>query len=581
MPVVRSLGRGNYTVVGIVGVVLVLASLAQSFGLLASWQEAVWDRFFIARAAPNDIVIIGIDDESIAALGGWPFARATFVTALSHLGAPKSVGIDVAFVDPSPRGAGDDQALANFLTRSAFPVVLPLQYDDRGGKIISPLALFSAQTNEGYVNVILEHGGVVRRFLPQRGSTESFAVALIAAEASAPSYPSTVRIDYQGKEKTFLTIPFIDVYRGTAPTSLFDNNIVLIGVTAKDLHDTLQTPLGTLPGVEVHANALNTLQKGRYFTDLPFFVVLVCMLVLCTLAALTVVRVKRLPILLGLLLLELIVPNLLAALAFSRHILVPNLSISVAFLVVTGGLLIYQYGLESREKRRIRHTFQYYLMPEVIDQLVAHPEKLRLGGEERVMTVLFSDIRGFTAISEALSAEGLTALVNEYLTLMTDCIMERHGLVDKYIGDAIMAFWGAPLENTLQASDAAHCVLDMAAALTKANGEWKARALPPINIGIGLNTGKVIVGNMGSAKRFNYTVMGDEVNLSSRLQGLNKEYGTQCIESESTRDAIVDDPTFCIRELDVVVVKGKTAPKKIFELVTGGMTDARRALLGG
>jgi adenylate cyclase len=217
-------------------------------------------------------------------------------------------------------------------------------------------------------------------------------------------------------------------------------------------------------------------------------------------------------------------------------------------------------------------------MPDVIDDLKNNPHKLKLGGEKRTVTILFSDIRGFTTISEKLSPAELTRVINEYLTAMTDIIMDHKGLVDKYIGDAIMAFWGAPVENTNQAEDAGNAVIAMSDKLKELNIEWKTRGIPEINIGVGLNKGEVIVGNMGSEKRFNYTIMGDEVNFCSRLEGLTKKYGVECLISESMADGIInskeiDKQDFLIREMDTVIVKGKKEPKKIFELITNTASE--------
>lgn len=213
--------------------------------------------------------------------------------------------------------------------------------------------------------------------------------------------------------------------------------------------------------------------------------------------------------------------------------------------------------------------FQLYLMPEVIDELAEHPELLSLGGQEKTLTILFCDIRGFTTLSEGLSPPELTSLINEYLTAMTDAIMETGGLVDKYIGDAVMAFWGAPLPNLLQESAACRGALAMMSSLDKLNSDLLKRGKKPIHIGIGISTGEVVVGNMGSSKRFNYTVMGDEVNFASRLEGLTKAYGITCVIGERTAKAISGDTSFTLRELDFVMVKGKKEPRTIYQLFTG------------
>ncbi|MBI4088991.1 CHASE2 domain-containing protein, partial [Candidatus Kaiserbacteria bacterium] len=395
-----------------------IAGASQYFGLLASWQERVFDRFFTTQTAPSDIVIVGIDDQSILALGGWPLARKDFATVLTNLGEPRAVGIDVAFADPSARGPADDAALVSALTRSTRPVVLATQYDDRGGKLVRPLPALASRAQEGYANMLVDADGIVRAFTPVRADTVSFSAALLK-NTSQTAFPEVVRINWRGPSGSFLTLPFIDVYRGVVPLNPFAGKTVLIGATAKDLHDTLATPVGFLSGIEVHANALATLESGNFFEDVPEPLMLALILLAAYLAAATILFVSRLVPLILLLAAEFIAMNLASIALFSAHMRLPTLSLSLAFLLSAGFTFIYQYLNESREKRQIRKMFQYYLMPEVIEELAAHPERLSLGGQEKTLTMLFCDIRGFTTLSEGLSPSELTALINEYLTAMT------------------------------------------------------------------------------------------------------------------------------------------------------------------
>ena len=201
----------------------------------------------------------------------------------------------------------------------------------------------------------------------------------------------------------------------------------------------------------------------------------------------------------------------------------------------------------------------------VVNEILRDPAKLKLGGEKKELSVLFSDIRGFTTLAEDMEPETLVSLLNEYLTEMTEVVFEFDGLLDKYIGDAIMAVWGAPLEQADHPLRACRTALKMLDRLTKMQQKWEAEGTPRLDIGIGLNTGTMVVGNMGSDRRFDYTVMGDSVNLASRLEGINKEYGTQVMISEFTYERVKED--FFCRELDAVRVKGKERPVKIFELM--------------
>jgi adenylate cyclase len=245
----------------------------------------------------------------------------------------------------------------------------------------------------------------------------------------------------------------------------------------------------------------------------------------------------------------------------------PLLAIGLTYSAIS----VQHYVVEEGEKRKIRDAFGLYLSPHLARLVSERPEMLALGGEKRELTVLFSDIRGFTTMSEQLEPEALVELLNEYFGKMTDVIFSQDGTLDKYIGDAIMAVWGAPVPQSDHALRACRAAVGMVSALGALVADWRQRGLPELDIGIGINTGPMVVGNMGSARRLSYTVIGDNVNLGSRLEGLNKMYGSHIIASEATvqaaRGALV------ARELDLVRVKGKRLPVRIYEIL--GMADER------
>jgi len=226
---------------------------------------------------------------------------------------------------------------------------------------------------------------------------------------------------------------------------------------------------------------------------------------------------------------------------------------------------VQHYVVEEAEKRKIRNAFGLYLPPTLATLVSEHPEMLKLGGDKRELTVMFSDIRGFTTLSEGLEPEALVELLNEFLGAMTEVIFGSEGTLDKYIGDAIMAVWGAPIPQSDHAARACLAALGMVERLRVLAAQWAQRGLPRLSIGIGLNTGPMVVGNMGSARRLSYTVIGDNVNLASRLEGLNKMYGSGIIASESTLRAAAN--IVVARELDLVRVKGKKLPVRIFEIL--------------
>ncbi|MBI4086992.1 adenylate/guanylate cyclase domain-containing protein [Candidatus Kaiserbacteria bacterium] len=560
----------------IVAASAVLSTALFWYGTFDSWQEKLLDRFFVTKEPGHNIVIIGIDERSIDEVGPWPWPRATLGKLLEGAQDAALIGVDISMSDASRAGTADDAAFATVLARMPSRVVLPVQVSERGRIITEPLALFGERAREGFINVSPDSDSIVRRAPAALGEYPSFAHALVSDDT-----PSRYRIDYRGPEGTFLTVPASEVLRGTIPARVFADAIVLVGATAPSLNDTVLTPFGEMPGVEFHANNVATILDGAFYTErsLPWSL---GMIVLVHAAVLACILYIRRFLYLGLALVGVLATLFLGSIAlFIHYIVLPVLYAAVGYALSLVTTLSFQYLTESKEKRFIRNSFQYYLTPDVIDEIIRDPGQLALGGVVKKITVFFSDIRGFTAISEGLSPAELTQLLNEYLTAMTDIVMDEHGVVDKYIGDAVMAFWGAPLENAHQARDACRAAVKMSRTLAELNVGWEARGQKPMRIGMGINLGDLVVGNMGSQKRFNYTLMGDEVNFASRLEGLTKYYGVECLISESVQREIADVPECVTRELDTVVVKGKTEPKKIFELVTrplGGRTRKAHAL---
>jgi adenylate cyclase len=249
----------------------------------------------------------------------------------------------------------------------------------------------------------------------------------------------------------------------------------------------------------------------------------------------------------------------------SKGLWLSNIYPCINLVLAYSGTAMRHYVKEEREKRHIRKTFSLYVPHSVVTEMLANPDRLRLGGEKKELSILFSDIRGFTTLSEERPAEELVPELNNYLTHMTEVVFNHKGTLDKYIGDAIMALFGAPLPQDDHAFRACATALDMMNVLAKLQKEWRIRNLPVFEIGIGINTGLAVIGNMGSERRFDYTAIGDNVNLASRLEGLTKQYGVSILVSESTWEAAKDG--FAAREIDTVCVKGKTEPVKIYQLL--------------
>ncbi len=376
-------------------------------------------------------------------------------------------------------------------------------------------------------------------------------------------------INYRGPQKTFPHYSATDVIHGRVPQKAFGGKIALVGATAIGIYDLRVTPFEHVyPGLEIHANVIDSILQGQFLYR-PNWMTLVDIMVIAVVGLFLGALLPRFKAHWGALVGGAFFLSVLAlgqSLFESQgvwmNLTYPSLNLILIYLGVTG----YRYMTEEKEKKKIRGAFQYYLTASVVEEMLRNPDKLKLGGEKKDLTVLFSDIRGFTSISERMPPDGLVKFLNEYLTKMTDIVFKYDGLLDKYMGDAIMAIWGAPLDQPDHVRRACLTALDMVEELHRLQKKWSAEGMPFLNIGIGVNAGPMVVGNMGSDRRFDYTVMGDSVNLGSRLEGLNKLYGTNIIVSEMAYYRVRDE--FWGRELDLVRVKGKDQPVKIYELLS-------------
>lgn len=378
-------------------------------------------------------------------------------------------------------------------------------------------------------------------------------------------------INFRGKMgDTYPYVSMVSVVRGETPAGFFRDKIVLVGATALGIADIRATPYGRLdsPGVEIRANAIDNilhhdfLERGALQNLVDEGMIFLFGVPLGLWLAVVRPRWTWFSILL-------LVPfSLGVTYAFSRGWWL-NAVMPALFTLVPNTIFVslYRILVEEREKRRIRGAFQQYLSPEVIRRLLDNPALVNPRKVE--ITIIFSDIRGFTALSEKLDAQQLAALLNHYLTEMTRIVFQHRGTLDKYIGDALMAFWGAPFEEPGHAGRACRSALEMLARLDSLQGQWRAQGHPVFDIGVGIHTGVAAVGNMGSQLRYGYTAVGDSVNLSSRLEGLNKLYGTRILATESTvhKAAEHGERSLLFRELDLIRVKGKQEPVLIYELM--------------
>ncbi len=376
-------------------------------------------------------------------------------------------------------------------------------------------------------------------------------------------------VNYIGGSGSFQHYPYyLFANDGTMEgnTSL-TNKILLIAAyavagVATDEH---KSPYGATFGIEHHANALNTILNQDFLFKLSDLQNILIMLFIALLVGFITPKMSIGPSLVTTVVF-LLAYSVLSYILFDYFSIITALATPVIQTAITYSMLVtYRVVNEQQEKKYIRQTFSKFVSKSVVDELLKDPSKIKLGGDKKILTVLFSDIRGFTSISERLTPEELVEHLNIYLQSMTDIIIKYYGTLDKYIGDAVMAFWGAPIEMEDHALNACKASIEMMDALKEMNKKWEIENKPILEIGIGINTGDMIVGNMGSAARMDYTLMGDNVNLGSRLEGTNKFYKTHIIISEFTYQYVRDQ--VIVRELDLIRVKGKALPVKIYELM--------------
>lgn len=589
-----------------------------------------YDNLFLlsgSRPVSNDIVIVEIDQNTYDSIesASYPYPRDYHAHLVDNLFAAGAcmVLFDIQFdVERDPQ---QDAALMNVCAAHKADLVLAgkVEIDQRGShtmeRIIPPMKpLLWSGAPWGVVNIRNDGDGFVRRYtLFQRYSGQEYYSLGVVAMALLHNPPDslqkaishnprslTVRdslgnvvlrlpkdgfntslIHYFGPAKTFTRIPYyqvlddsgfdisdfdLDAYENyILPENAVKDKIVLIGSTLEEDHDYFSTPFYSelMPGVEIHANFLEMCLKGDWLRRFSFWWMLVIELALL-LAAYAVFSRVRPSITIIVTVAFAVVWALLTWWLFAHRSLVlplfeAPLLMGVLYLIT----LIMHYVRTFREKKQIRSAFQQYMAPELVNELLKSPEHLQYGGRQQEISVLFSDIRSFTTYTESHEATETVAQLREYLTAMVDIIIKHCGILDKFVGDEIMALFGTPLPMQNHALAACRTALDMRRKLTEMQEAWVAAGKDPFEIGIGINTALVTVGNLGSEQIFDYTAIGDGINLGARLEALNKNYETQnkIIISEFTLEQIKDVAE--VRYLDDVKVKGKNLSVKIYELI--------------
>ncbi|MHB9118509.1 MAG: CHASE2 domain-containing protein [Burkholderiales bacterium] len=585
------------------------ALLALLIELSGAWQALelkLFDRMVVATA-PNrvdmPITLVGIDEPSFAELKQqWPWPRSLHAKLLDNLreAGVAAVGFDVVFAEPS--SPQEDAAFAQAIRKSGNVVLAAdLVYSETNGTRqwlrVEPYKTFvEAGAVPGFASVQLDPDGVQRKVPVVRDAF--WREVLVQLDKAHPGvvaqFDATpdMRIRYLGGPHTFNYIPYYqlldpDKYLPPNWKDYLKDNIVLIGRNLKATTevgsaqaDMFQTPFlaasnELMPGVEIHANLIADMAGGTVIREAPAS--WKWLLWLAT-AALSLLLMRRWqPVKSGVAGLVLIaaIGGGDFALFSQKLIWLPAAS---ALLTVT---LIYlaqggvAYFLEQRQRRQIKRAFSMYVAPAVVEEVIAHPELLKLGGERRDLTLLFTDLAGFTSISEALDAEQVANILNRHLTEMTEIVLRYHGTVDKFIGDAVMAFWGAPIPDAEQSLHAVKAAVEMQEKIAAMREEVAAAGGPDLHMRIGVHRGECIVGNMGGDNRFDYTAIGDTVNLASRLEGVNKVYNTGILLSETVAEAVAGQ--LALRQVDTVRVKGKHVGVEIFTPCPDASLAARTA----
>lgn len=611
-----------FNFIGLGTIIAAITYMLVSQGLLIGQQKSIQNIYYDLDSASDQIVIVAIDEkslkeENLGPLTGW--TRANYADAIKKLNiaGASAIGIDITFPDSSPHGIGDDQTFANTI-KTYDNVVLAARYYFENGERKSDFpndTLLSVNPDLGWINVQLDSDGFVRMipiFAPTKTDfVEAFSLALARKHMDAP--PDNYRVvnnEFNFSERTVIPtitvrdsdtnqevylmyvnyfaqpykyqhISFSDVLaedfsdgRGNAID--LENRIVIIGPTAIDLQDDYLSPVSEgirMPGAEIHANSVQTLITKEFLRDqsrLSLWLMLAGILVV-NMFLFAVLKVRYA---VPLFILEVFGIMVAGIMLYEEKRIFLNVVYPwfVMFTTFVGSYLL-RFILEQKERKFIEGAFGHYVNKDVVKQIIKDPNMLELGGSKKEITVFFSDIEGFTTLSEKMEPVELVGFLNEYLKEMTEIILTHEGTLDKYEGDAVMAFWGAPIPQKDHAIKACTAALDNQKKLAELREEWKKEGKPEVHVRIGINTGEAVVGNMGSENRFDYTAMGDNVNLGSRLEGINKQYGTNLIISEQTYEIVKDE--FVCRELDLIRVKGKSHPVRIFELVAkkGEVTD--------
>ena len=592
--------------------VLLTVKLANPY-LVESTRLKFYDYLMLGSPTQSEqIVVANIGEKAIEKYGQWPFPREVHSKIISDLYGANAGIVGTTILMPEPDRMGTDGSLVN--TLKSHPVVLSQTVSDSCSRVSATIRrtgvavvgdgeateflpqypcvlsniplLQEAAAGVGVTSTLPETDGVVRRVpLLAQSSGEyypAFALEMLRVAAGDPSYqakvnqtgvealriPSfeTIKTDEYGRTFINPNYRFQSVEIGADPLPDLKGKIVILGVTAAGLNNPVATPSGAQHPHQLQASLLETLIKGDS-VSIPNWVGLVDLVafVVLSLSIIILSRVRYSIVWIGILLVGYVYAPIYL---FTHSMILFDISFNIlAALVIYLHIYTVKFISEYLQKQQIKKQFGTYLSPDLVAQLQRQPELLQLGGTEQELSIMFTDVRGFTTISEhyGKNVQGLTQIMNRYMTAMTKAILENKGTLDKYIGDAQMAFWNAPVNNQDHALDAVKTAFQMMSSLEEFNAEITKEGIPAFGMGLGINTDTVVVGNMGSDQRFDYTCLGDGVNLAARLEGQSKPYGVKIVIGPKTAKYVRE--TYQVVELDLLAVKGKTEPATIFTVL--------------
>ncbi len=571
------------------------------------------------RPVTDDIVIVTIGDETLESLNRrWPYPREYFAKLIENLeiAGAREIIFDIEFTENST--ALQDSILASTAKKYdnivfAGKIIHDITANAKKSQQIKPIRELNYKNSRwGVINIRTDKDGFVRSY-PLFQTFHKSKINSISLEGIINKYENvtdqkaklyhngkifqindriiplssynTTFLNFYGPAGTFKRYPMSNVIDDSSfeiPTFDFDafeeylkngdfeGKTVLIGVTSEEFHDNFPTPFlsqkGLMPGVEIHANFIEMFLQNNFLKNADYFLLAAINFILCLIVFAVFYWLK--PVISGITTLALIIASLvLTFYLFSQNnLLVPIFQIPVMLSGIYLISLVLNYLRTLSERKYIKKAFSRYMAPDLVDELIKNPQNLKYGGHQKEISVLFSDIRSFTTYTESHATSETVAVLSEYLTAMVDVIIKHKGTLDKFVGDEIMALFGTPVSLENHALNACKVALDMRKVLSELQNKWEKSGIQPFEIGIGVNSGQAIVGNLGSEQIFDYTAIGDTINLGARLEALNKNYNTKnkIIISEFTLELVKD---YVIAEyLDDVKVKGKTKAVKIYSL---------------